>query len=148
MRPRLRVILWTATIAYWSFSFVMTHLPPGPPPPIPVSDRVAHAVTYAMIAGLLSLALASGGLSRTRTLVTVVAVCLAYGVADELLQIPVGRSAEVGDWLADAVGTIIAAGAVWLARAILPVVTSGPGPAGGPATAPAQTAGTGEPSAR
>jgi VanZ family protein len=32
---------------------------------------------------------------------------LTYATLDELLQIPVGRSAEWGDWLADGVGAAL-----------------------------------------
>ena len=42
----------------------------------------------------------------------VMAVGAAYGVFDELTQIPVGRDAEVLDWLADVSGSAAAAAVV------------------------------------
>jgi VanZ family protein len=118
VKRRAITIVWTITLAYWAFSFIMTHKPPGPTPLVPVSDKVAHAVTYAIIAGLLSAALGLRGMAPRRVLLIAVTACLAYGVFDELSQIPVGRTAEVNDWLADAVGTLFGAGVVFAARLI------------------------------
>ena len=41
-----------------------------------------------------------------RHLLKLYALILAYAAVDEWLQIPVGRTAEWGDWLADAVGAL------------------------------------------
>ena len=52
----------------------------------------------------------------------VVGVCLFYGAIDEVLQIPVGRTCSMKDWVADASGTVtvvavaLVIGAAWHLR--------------------------------
>ena len=76
-------------------------------------DGVAHAVAYGVLAALLLRGLAGARWRRVRGKVAGMAVLLAtlYGVTDEVHQRFVsGRTAEVADLIADAVGAAAAAG--------------------------------------
>jgi len=83
------------------------------PPSLPEgSDKLAHMALYAGL-GVLSLwALADGRAARVRVGVCVgaVLIAVAYGIFDEYHQAFVdGRSSEVADLVADAVGASTAA---------------------------------------
>ena len=99
---------WALTLAYWLFAFVTTHLPPGDLPKVAVSDKLAHFVSYGLLCGALSVCLWLGNVPAARAAWVVLAIGAVYGVVDELLQIPVGRTASVGDWLADIAGAVTA----------------------------------------
>jgi len=75
-----------------------------------VSDKVAHAVAYAVLAGFLTLGTGRPALA--------VALSVAYGVTDEIHQAFVpGRTPDVLDLAADAVGAMVgAAVAAWGSR--------------------------------
>jgi VanZ family protein len=80
--------------------------------PSRVSDKHAHAVTYAGLAVLACRAVAGGAFSglTARGAVAAWALATAYGATDEVHQAYVpGRTADVGDWLADAAGAAAAA---------------------------------------
>jgi hypothetical protein len=71
-------------------------------------DKLAHAAGYAVLAA----AVAWGGRVRGRALVVVALVVTAYGAGIELLQTTLsGRTADVADGLANAVGAVV--GVVW-----------------------------------
>jgi VanZ family protein len=99
---------WGLTLAYWLFAFVTTHLPPGELPKVAVSDKLAHFVSYGLLCGALSVCLWLGNVPVARSAWVVLAIGAVYGVVDELLQIPVGRTASVGDWVADVAGAATA----------------------------------------
>ena len=69
----------------------------------------------------------SGETSRGRRLLQltprraglVLMVVAVYGAADELLQIPVGRHADLYDWLADCAGALIGLGLLWTVQSVL-----------------------------
>ncbi|MEN3112386.1 VanZ family protein [Uliginosibacterium paludis] len=70
-------------------------------------DKLAHLLYFALFAGLLHV-----GLGRTRRSALVGAVLL--GMADEINQIWLpGRSASVGDFLADALGAALVLSIAW-----------------------------------
>lgn len=78
-------------------------------------DKVLHAGAFGVLALLSAWALMRGRL-RAATWPVLLAACLItilYGASDELHQsfVP-GRTADVSDLLADAVGAVAAAGAV------------------------------------
>jgi len=67
---------------------------------VPGIDKVAHAVTYAVLGGLLRVATGHGGAA--------VALAAGYGLTDEVHQAYVpGRSPDPLDWLADVVGAAV-----------------------------------------
>ena len=86
------------------------------PLPEGLSDKSAHWLGYAGFAVVVVRALA-GGLPRrinVRTGAIALAIAIAYGASDELHQAFVpGRSADVHDLAADAMGAVIGTVACW-----------------------------------
>jgi VanZ family protein len=94
---------------YWLALFVATHLPTAMVPlPGGISDKMPHLVAYAILAAAFALAwrVTAGPLSW-RQLFAAWILIVAYGAIDELSQTPVGRDANLRDWLADATGAAI-----------------------------------------
>lgn len=88
-------------VVIWLILATITHVPvPQSVQEIRISDKLVHLVAYFPL-GLLLPSCRFRGLHRRWTCLAVIAI---YGVLDELLQIPVGRTASVFDWLADLVG--------------------------------------------
>lgn len=91
---------------------------PAEPDAIQVNDKLAHAVVF-MVLALLCGPLAAhvwirGGRPGTRSLFPFVAACAGYsmfvGAALEVWQAGIPhRTADVWDWVADAVGALVAA---------------------------------------
>lgn len=91
----------TLLVLIWIGLATLTHIPVPPTAPgINGIDKVIHWIAYFPL-GLLLPASRIPGLRRGIWCLGGIA---AYGVLDELLQIPVGRTASVGDWLADVAG--------------------------------------------
>lgn len=104
-----RVLGWILAI-YWGLLFISTHVPV--PSGVPMGggfDKVLHFVAYAALAFLLVL---WRGPHRWVCCAMVIA---AYSIADELLQIPVGRSCEFGDLVADWLGGAFGGLLAWVA---------------------------------
>jgi VanZ family protein len=110
------VLLVMATI------FVASSIPDVGPLPGGMSDKSAHSIAYALLAGLLLRALARGRLSGVtwRSACAAVVLTTLYGVSDEWHQsfVP-GRSPDRYDILADAIGAIAGVAGGWLAGAAL-----------------------------
>jgi len=95
--------------AYWLALFVSTHLPSKfPGLPGDRVDKLVHAAAFAVLAWLLATAWQSsaGELTGRHLRFAWLAVVL-YGVADEVTQIPVGRTCSLADGLADAIGAAV-----------------------------------------
>lgn len=89
----LVLTLFVALLIAWG-----TLSPPGAPgPALPLTDKQIHALAFALL--VLPL-----GWVRPRAALWLGPLALAYGGAIELIQPSVGRSAEWGDLLADAIG--------------------------------------------
>src|SRR5690606_24976899 len=104
----VRRIAGVALTVYWLTLFTATHIPVRDAPvQFPGADKVAHFVGYGTLGLLLSFYVA---MRRPWTmkvaLVTVLAIA-AYGAIDELLQIPVGRTCELADWMFDVLGASV-----------------------------------------
>ena len=108
--PIWRRLLPWVTLAYACGLVVGTHLPPseGPDPEIP--DKVLHFGAYLGFGWLLAMSLLRFG----RPAWWAIPALLVFGAVDELTQIPVGRTADFWDWLADAAGIALGAGVVML----------------------------------
>ena len=109
------IALWGPVAAYMALIFVIS-AQAQPPMPSQLSDKQGHSIGYAGLAVTVSRALA-GGLTAGTTLPTAAAawvIASAYGATDEWHQsfVP-GRSADVRDWVADATGALLGAGACW-----------------------------------
>ncbi len=91
---------------YWTLMFVCSHvtLSEGSPA-LEIQDKVLH---FAAFAGLALLAMTYQHVRKGGTgwldLAAVWGILAAYGAFDEITQIPVGRTGDPLDWLADAAG--------------------------------------------
>lgn len=101
---RLRRWFGWSLLGYWCLIFTATHVPISTRGLPRHSDKLAHAAMYAGLSFLLSGWLAVRGKRGLRYYALALAVVVAYGAIDELLQIPAGRHADVNDWLADCAG--------------------------------------------
>jgi len=108
------------------------------PLPAGVSDKSAHWLGYTGLAVTIVRALA-GGLPRHVSMgiaATAVVIATAYGASDEFHQMFVsGRSAELNDLAADALGAMAGAAACW-AWGIISVRGRARGPAPSEAEGP------------
>lgn len=89
---------------YWLAVFTATHWPhlrvPGPQN----ADKVVHFGAFSVLAFLIAWAIPTQmGRPNWNVLVSAV-VAISYAAFDEFSQIPVGRTADLQDWLADCVG--------------------------------------------
>ncbi len=82
------------------------------------ADKIAHALAYGLLAAVTLIALPDRLLTgRPRRAAALVwAICLCYGISDELHQsfVP-GRDASFGDLLADGLGAALVC-IIWLVR--------------------------------
>lgn len=107
--------LWAPVVAYMALIFFIS-AQPQPPLPSAISDKHGHSLGYMGLAVTTARALA-GGLSSGASLGAAAgawAIASAYAATDEWHQsfVP-GRSADVNDWYADAIGALIGAGGCW-----------------------------------
>ena len=114
-RPRL-LSLWLPVVAYMAMLFFVSSLSHIPAPPAGLTDKHEHFFFYGILAALTLRALAKGewsGVMRS-TVLGAILISSLYGVSDEFHQrfVP-GRSYEVLDMVADAVGSTAAAGLLW-----------------------------------
>ena len=103
--------------AYWLLLFVGSHTPEAAPPPIGISiDKLVHLVAFTGLAWLMA-AVAHHRENRftIRAATMIFVIAILYGAMDELTQPYVGRSCDLLDWVADALGAVlgITAFAVW-----------------------------------
>lgn len=104
--PRWLAARRTLLVVIWLSLATLTHIPvPASVPHTRYADKVVHLLAYFPL-GLLLPACQVRGLCQRSICVAVIAV---YGVLDELLQIPVGRTASLFDWLADLLGATLGA---------------------------------------
>ena len=110
MRRATARLCWGVTIVYWIALFAGTHIPAPRLPPVRINDKTIHFVSYAVLAAGLMLSLRVSGRLTSTSAVTVLAILLAYGAADEWTQaLPfINRSCEIADWHADAAGAAVA----------------------------------------
>lgn len=112
-----RLRRWAPALLWMAAIFAVSHRPTVPLPDVSHADKVSHALAYAVLGVGLAYALhrPDGGAWRGWT----IALGWLYGASDEIHQsfVP-GRSPEVADWVADAVGVVIGTFLFqrWLAR--------------------------------
>ena len=113
---RYRRLLTVCLAIYWGVIFTATHTPIPPQAIPPVSDKVLHYFAYAVLGVLLTvwqiLRDERHRLTLRQAAWLLGIVCL-YGIADELLQIPVNRHADIYDFLADLAGGSVGILAIW-----------------------------------
>ena len=108
--------MWGPVIAYMAALFYVQSLSSVPSPPGNLTDKHEHFFFYGILAALALRALAKGEWRAItlRTVVSAIAISSLYGVSDEFHQrfVP-GRSYEILDMAADAIGSASAAGLLW-----------------------------------
>jgi VanZ family protein len=115
-----RVRRWVAAalLAYWCLIFTLTHVPIVPTGLPAHSDKVAHLLMYLGLGFLLAWWFHLAGRVGLRLFVTALFIAAIYYALDELLQVPVGRTADIRDALADCAGAIIGFACFLITRAI------------------------------
>ncbi|MFY8200362.1 MAG: VanZ family protein [Pirellula staleyi] len=91
---------------YWVLMFISTHVPASALPRVAVSDKIIHAVAFAGLAFLLAWAIPTNLGRPLRNVFLAGLIGTLYASLDELLQIPVGRTADWQDFWADCVGIL------------------------------------------
>jgi VanZ family protein len=107
--------MWLPVAIYMAVIFTLS-AQSQPPLPRQISDKQGHSVGYMGLAVTVSRALA-GGFGQPLGLGTAVgawAIAAGYGATDEWHQrfVP-GRSADVEDWYADAIGAGVGTAVCW-----------------------------------
>lgn len=111
-----RLVRWAPVVVYMAAIFALSAQPRLPALPAAVSDKHAHAAAYAGLATLSCHALAGGPMAGlgVRGAIAAWTLAAAYGATDEYHQSFVaGRTADVDDWFADALGAAAAAAACY-----------------------------------
>ncbi len=105
--------LWLPVVVYMGVLFYLSS-PSAPPAPASVSDKVLHLGAYAGLA-LVALRALAGGRWQGVTIATLVGcwlIATCYGITDEWHQSwTEGRSPELADAAANAIGAALGAGA-------------------------------------
>ena len=124
-----RLLLWVPVCGYLGLIFFASSVP-GDQLPGHFWDKLAHLLVYAGLGVLFLVPLAEARLSRVTVRAAAIAVLCSvlYGAFDEVHQsFTPGRSPDVRDLFADALGAALGVAAVWLLGAI---VTRGRGQRG------------------
>lgn len=101
----LPIFLWAGTI------FALSAQSKLPTVRVSHFDKLMHAFVYAVLGLLLTRAYRGYGFSAKAALFAGLLTAALYGASDEVHQMfTPGRSPDVRDWIADAVGAAIGAG--------------------------------------
>ncbi len=112
-------MLWAPVIVYMAAIFAVSSMPQAPLPA--GGDKTWHVIAYFGL-GVVVVRAVAGGLPRRigwRTAALAIAIAVTYAVTDEMHQwfVP-GRSADVADLIADAIGVCAGTAACWAWGAI------------------------------
>jgi VanZ family protein len=104
---------WILVASWAVLIFVLSSIPGRklPSVDVPQSDKIAHAVVYAVMGGLAFVAVRRTWKLKRATLVAIAAgIAAAYGLTDEFHQLFVPeRSADIYDAVADGLGGLAGA---------------------------------------
>jgi VanZ family protein len=104
---------WSLALSYMGLLFWLSSRTSSGGKPLPVSDKLVHAVVYFGLCVVLRLAVGSVAPPKVATVIAV-GMTVLYGATDEWHQsFTPGRDPDVLDWVADAVGACVAA-ACWI----------------------------------
>ena len=108
-------------VGYWLVLFTGTHLPRISLPNVPgaSNDKILHVVAFAGLSFLLCWAIPTKLNDRFRNVRLAALAAVFYGAFDELTQIPVGRTADWKDLIADVIGAGVGIIAYCILREIL-----------------------------
>jgi VanZ family protein len=105
-------LAWLPALSWAGVIFLLSSRSALPEPPIalpPHTDKLIHALLYAVLASLMYGAFRAGGTTPNRAALFALVLASLYGITDELHQSTVpGRTADVWDWVADTTGAAIA----------------------------------------
>jgi VanZ family protein len=105
---------------YWLLLFIGTHLPPNRiMAQVHHNDKLLHCLAFSGLSFLMCWAVPTVQAQLYRNTLTGGAICIIYAAIDELLQIPVGRTADWFDFFADCVGVGIGMTVYTVLRAVL-----------------------------
>lgn len=105
---RHRRAILAAGVILWVGAMILTHIPAGEVPELGVSDKLAHAAGYFVLAAVFWLTLRAYEFRPRGRAPLVAMVAMAYATLDEATQPLFRRHAAVGDWLADVIGAVTA----------------------------------------
>lgn len=113
--------LWAPVVLYMAAIFAVSAMPEPPSPP-GLDDKTQHFAAYAGL-GVVTLRATAGGTLAglgPGPALAAWAIAVAYGASDEYHQsfVP-GRTQDVLDLRADAIGAAAAIGAAWLSGILL-----------------------------
>ena len=115
----LRIAI-VALCFYWLLLFIGTHIPPNKLlARVHENDKLIHCLAFTGLAFLMCWAIPTIRTQLYRNTLTGGAICIIYAAIDELLQIPVGRTADWMDFFADCVGVVLGMAAYTVARAVI-----------------------------
>ena len=102
-------LVFSTLVVYWIILFVGTSIPAQSVPSLGIGgDKVVHFFAYLILSALLYLTFIFQeklSFAQRNAILLTLAIAICYGVLDELHQMLVpGRSAELLDWIADALG--------------------------------------------
>ena len=75
-------------------------------PDMPNSDKVIHFSAFAGLAFLMAWAIPTFPNKLWMSVSLALILTITYGAIDEISQTPVGRTADVMDWVADSIGAV------------------------------------------
>lgn len=100
-------------VIYWIILLSLTSIPSKSLPHFALSDKLNHFLAYAVLAFLIYLALYFSkrfSFNPKRIFLITLSIVAFYGLVDEIHQIFIpGRYAELLDWVADFVGSLLGA---------------------------------------
>jgi VanZ family protein len=115
----LRIAI-VALLFYWLLLFIGTHIPANRiAVQIHENDKLIHALAFAGLSFLMAWAIPTNKQRLHRNTMLAAVATVVYAAFDELLQIPVGRTADWRDFLADCVGVCMGLTFYTIARAII-----------------------------
>lgn len=105
----MRLIRWSITFTYAAFIFYLSSRTWTGAPLFPGADKIIHLAIYAVLGALCVWSLTGTAFMKRPVIVPLaVAMTALYGISDEVHQMYVaGRTAEVYDFISDAIGGTI-----------------------------------------
>ncbi len=106
-------------VCYWVALFIGTHLPPRMVSSLHASDKLLHTIAFAGLAFFLAWALPTVSNRQWYNVGCAYGIGALYAGFDELSQIPVGRTADWYDFIADQFGLVIGLGIYAILRHLI-----------------------------
>ena len=110
-----------ALFFYWVLLFFGTHIPPDSKllAQVHQNDKIIHALAFTGLSFLMAWAIPTDKARLHKNVLYAAVASVAYAAIDELLQIPVGRTADFNDFAADCIGVCVGLAFYTVARAVM-----------------------------